>query len=61
VYKIADPGTVNLMRAGMTLITALVMLFTLGTKISKIQWAAISTQASLTPTPLKNQRLTWSN
>jgi ABC-type Fe3+-siderophore transport system permease subunit len=44
LYKLADPGTIQLIRSGVTLITALVMLFTLGTRIGKLQWMAIIMQ-----------------
>ncbi len=40
----ADPGTIQLTKSGVTFITALVMIATLGTKISKIQWIAIIIQ-----------------
>ncbi|KAE8451413.1 hypothetical protein EG329_004042 [Mollisiaceae sp. DMI_Dod_QoI] len=43
-YKLADPGTIALTRAGVIFITACVMVVTLGTKISKIQWLAIIIQ-----------------
>ena len=44
-YKLADPGTIQLLKSGITLVTALVMLFALGTRIVKLQWIAIITQA----------------
>ena len=44
-YKLADPGTIQLLKSGVTLITALVMLFALGTRIVKLQWIAIVIQA----------------
>ncbi|GKT43301.1 CMP-sialic acid transporter 2 [Colletotrichum spaethianum] len=43
-YKMADPGTIQLTKSGVTFITALVMIATLNTKISKIQWIAILMQ-----------------
>ncbi|TEA11053.1 CMP-sialic acid transporter 2 [Colletotrichum sidae] len=43
-YKMADPGTIQLTKSGVTFITALVMIATLNTKISKIQWIAIVMQ-----------------
>ncbi|KAH8819502.1 UDP-galactose transporter [Xylogone sp. PMI_703] len=43
-YKVADPGTIQLTKSGVTFITALVMIFTLGSKITKIQWIAIVIQ-----------------
>ena len=43
-YKLADPGTIQLLKSGITLVTALVMLFALGTRIVKLQWIAIITQ-----------------
>lgn len=45
-YKLADPGTISLAKSGVTLITALVMIVALGTRIGKIQWSAISLQVS---------------
>lgn len=42
----ADPGTIQLTKSGVTFITALVMIATLNTKISKIQWIAIVMQVS---------------
>ena len=44
-YKLADPGTIQLLKSGVTLITALVMLCALGTRIVKLQWIAIVIQA----------------
>ncbi|RFU28397.1 hypothetical protein B7463_g7933, partial [Scytalidium lignicola] len=43
-YKVADPGTIQLTKSGVTFITALVMIFTLGARITKIQWIAIVIQ-----------------
>ncbi|KAK2059458.1 UDP-galactose transporter [Colletotrichum caudatum] len=43
-YKMADPGTIQLTKSGVTFITALVMIATLNTKISKTQWIAILMQ-----------------
>ena len=51
-YKVADPGTIQLLKSGITLITALVMLFVLGTRIVKLQWIAIITQARVLVMPL---------
>ncbi|KAF4340068.1 UDP-galactose transporter [Fusarium beomiforme] len=45
-YKMADPGTIQLTKSGVTLITALVRMATLGQKLSKIQWMAITMQLS---------------
>ncbi|TID25905.1 UDP-galactose transporter [Venturia nashicola] len=44
LYKLADPGTIQLIKSGITLVTALVLWFTLGTKIAKLQWIAIMLQ-----------------
>jgi drug/metabolite transporter (DMT)-like permease len=49
LYKLADPGTVQLVRSGVTFITALVMVVTLKSKISKIQWISIIIQVCLQP------------
>lgn len=49
LYKLADPGTVQLVRSGVTFITAFVMIATLKTKISKIQWIAIILQVRTLP------------
>ena len=46
LYKIADPGTISLIKSSITLVTALLTRFTLGTKIAKFQWAAIVIQVS---------------
>ncbi|TAQ89874.1 hypothetical protein B7494_g1813 [Chlorociboria aeruginascens] len=43
-FKLADPGTIQLTKSGVTFITALVMIFTLGSKITKVQWIAIVIQ-----------------
>jgi hypothetical protein len=43
-YKMADPGTIQLTKSGVTFITALVMIGALGAQISKIQWIAIIIQ-----------------
>ena len=48
-YKLADPGTIQLLKSGITLVTALVMLFALGTRIVKLQWIAIIIQAGAFP------------
>ncbi|PNS19648.1 UDP-galactose transporter [Sphaceloma murrayae] len=41
LYQLADPGTISLVRSGITLITALNLLITTGQKIYKRQWIAI--------------------
>lgn len=46
LYKLADPGTIQLIKSGITLVTALVLWFTLGTRIAKLQWIAIMLQVS---------------
>ena len=46
-YKMADLGTIQLTKSGVTFITALVMIITLGSKISRIQWIAIIIQVAL--------------
>ena len=43
-YKLADPGTIQLVKSGVTFITALVMMVVLNTAISKTQWVAIAVQ-----------------
>ncbi|KAL2071809.1 hypothetical protein VTL71DRAFT_13044 [Oculimacula yallundae] len=43
-YKLADPGTIALVRSGVIFITALIMVLALGADISKIQWTAIIIQ-----------------
>ena len=50
-YKMADPGTIQLTKSGVTFITALVMIGALGAKISKIQWIAIIIQVRSTSAP----------
>ncbi|KAG5744533.1 hypothetical protein H9Q72_013221 [Fusarium xylarioides] len=45
-YKMADPGTIQLTKSGVTLITALVMIATLNQQVSKTQWMAIAMQLS---------------
>ena len=44
LYKIADPGTISLIKSSITLVTALLTRFTLGTKVAKLQWVAILVQ-----------------
>ncbi|ETN41475.1 uncharacterized protein HMPREF1541_03411 [Cyphellophora europaea CBS 101466] len=44
LFELADPGTISLIKSGITLITALVLMLTLGTKIAKLQWIAIALQ-----------------
>ncbi|XMA07251.1 hypothetical protein WAI453_000042 [Rhynchosporium graminicola] len=43
-YKLADPGTIALVRSGVIFITALIMVLALRADISKIQWTAIVIQ-----------------
>ena len=43
-YKLSDPGTIQLIKSGTTLITAVVSLVFLGTKVARGQWIAISLQ-----------------
>jgi len=45
-YKLADPGTIALTRSGVIFITAFVMVTTLRSKISTVQWVAIVIQVS---------------
>lgn len=45
-YKLADPGTIALTRSGVIFITAFVMVTTLRTNISTVQWVAIVIQVS---------------
>lgn len=45
-YSVADPGTIQLFKSGGTLMTALVMMTTLGTMLSFRQWASIFVQVS---------------
>ncbi|KAF2435425.1 hypothetical protein EJ08DRAFT_337087 [Tothia fuscella] len=44
LYRLADPGTIQLIKSGTTLITALVMIFALKTNIVRGQWLAIILQ-----------------
>jgi len=44
----ADPGTIQLTKSGVTFITALVMIGALGAKVSKTQWIAIIIQVTST-------------
>lgn len=46
LYKLADPGTIQLIKSGITLVTGLVLWFTLGSKIAKLQRVAIMLQVS---------------
>lgn len=46
-YKMADPGTIQLTKSGVTLITALVMIATLNQQVSKTQWMAITMQVRI--------------
>lgn len=57
-YKMADPGTIQLTKSGVTLITALVMIATLNQQVSKTQWMAISMQVRLSPKHLEDHLLT---
>jgi UDP-galactose transporter len=43
-YRLSDPGTIQLIKSGTTLITAVVSLTFLGTKVARGQWLAISLQ-----------------
>ncbi|KID81920.1 UDP-galactose transporter [Metarhizium guizhouense ARSEF 977] len=43
-YQVADPATISLTKSGVTCVTALVLMFTLNTKITGIQWLAIALQ-----------------
>jgi UDP-galactose transporter len=43
-YKLSDPGTIQLIKSGTTLITAVVSLGFLGTKVARGQWLAIALQ-----------------
>lgn len=54
-YKIADPGTIQLLKSGITLVTALVMFFALGARIVKLQWIAIITQAGALQTSTESK------
>jgi hypothetical protein len=60
-YKMADPGTIQLTKSGVTLITALVMIATLNQQVSKTQWMAIAMQVWLNlqtlQEPLTDKRL----
>ena len=44
LYKLADPGTVQLIRSSNTLITAIIVYFSVGTRITRRQWTAILLQ-----------------
>jgi hypothetical protein len=44
LYRLADPGTIQLVKSGGTLITALVIWICLGTKVVRMQWIAIFLQ-----------------
>lgn len=43
-YKLADPGTIQLIKSGTTLITAVVSMTFLKTKVARGQWLAIALQ-----------------
>ena len=49
VYRMADPGTIQLVKSGITFVTAITIYFTVGTKIQKMQWVAIIIQVCCTP------------
>jgi drug/metabolite transporter (DMT)-like permease len=44
LYKLSDPGTIQLIKSGTTLITAVVSMAFLGTKVTRGQWIAIALQ-----------------
>jgi len=43
-YKQADPGTIALIKSGITVVTALVMITALGSSVAGLQWTAIVLQ-----------------
>ncbi|KHO00247.1 Nucleotide-sugar transporter [Metarhizium album ARSEF 1941] len=43
-YQVADPATISLTKSGVTCVTALVLIFTLNTKVTGVQWLAIVLQ-----------------
>jgi hypothetical protein len=43
-YKLADPGTIDLTRCAMTVITALVATYAVDVTITKTQWIAVIIQ-----------------
>ncbi|KAK5053699.1 hypothetical protein LTR84_001660 [Exophiala bonariae] len=43
-FRLADPGTIQLVKSGITLITAITSLLLLGTRIMKLQWMGIALQ-----------------
>lgn len=43
-FRLADPGTIQLVKSGITIITAVISLLLLGTRIVKLQWMGISLQ-----------------
>ncbi|PHH60340.1 hypothetical protein CDD81_1825 [Ophiocordyceps australis] len=43
-YKLADPGTIQLVKSGGTLVTAMVMVVGLEAALSRTQWAAVCIQ-----------------
>ena len=47
LFRLADPGTIQLIKSGGTIITALVMYLFVGTRLVKGQWLAIFLQVSL--------------
>jgi len=49
LFRLADPGTIQLIKSGTTLITAVVMIIALGTKIVGNQWIAICMQVCYNP------------
>lgn len=44
LYRLADPGTIQLIKSGITLVTAITSLVFLRSKIAKTQWLAIVLQ-----------------
>jgi Nucleotide-sugar transporter len=44
LFKLADPGTIQLIKSGITLITALALMLTVGQHIARLQWVAIGFQ-----------------
>jgi drug/metabolite transporter (DMT)-like permease len=44
LFRLADPGTIQLIKSGTILITAVVMILALGTNIAGTQWIAICMQ-----------------
>ncbi|KAK5032609.1 hypothetical protein LTS07_004019 [Exophiala sideris] len=44
LFRLADPGTINLVKSGITLATALTSMIFLGSNVARLQWAAIGFQ-----------------